>query len=229
MADNEVILTEKQIRRRQRSKEYREKNRERIKAQRHEYYLKNREAIIKRNREYEERMGPEYKEKRRSRHREQWPQRSEAHKEYYREHKETYQERSRKYYHEHRDKLALINEEYRQKHHDEIIAKQRQRSAVRKTAKNMCPAFRFLEHLRLKHSEVYVTKYKPTSDLAHKAGKTCIAIQNGDYTLCPICKDCTKSEKQMKCECPMPNVFDFDGAVSAIRAYAADISLTHQK
>lgn len=225
MSEETRTLTRKQIRQR----EYRAKNRERIKAQRHEYYLRNREEIIRKNREYVLAHSEEVLEKMRERARQNWPKRSEKRKLYYQENIEKFHAKGRAYYQKNKDKLSAYNDAYRLEHRDEIVAKQRERKANRDIAKQMCPAFKFLEHMRVKHKEEYLAKYKPGSDLAHKARKTCVALQNGDYTMCPICNDCAMSSNQMEKVCPMPRVFEFENAAREIRVYVADIMLDRKK
>lgn len=202
---------------------------EQIRAKRHEYYLRNREYIIQKSREYYQACGEEIREKMRVRMRETWPQRKPGRKKYYMEHRERITARGRKYYAENREKMLEYNKAYINENHEEILTKQRARAAVRKNGYKMCPAFLFLNNLRLRHIEVFTTKFKPNTDLTHKAVKGCAALQTGDYTMCPICSDCTMSDKKMSAVCPMPHVFEFENAVSGIRQYAADIVMKHQK
>ena len=202
---------------------------ERIRAQRHEYYLRNRERIIQKNREYYQACGDEIREKMRARMRKTWPQRKAGRRQYYLDNIEHLKQRGRQYYQDNQEKMLEYNRAYFYEHHDEILEKQRSRAAVRKNGYKMCPAFKFLNKLRLQHMDVFTTKFKPNTDLTHKAVKGCAALQTGDYTMCPICSDCTMSGKKMSAVCPMPHVFEFENAVSGIRQYAADIVMKNQK
>ena len=200
--------------RRQRGRERYAKNREQRKQAAREYYAKNVDVLREKNRvrayesreKYKDRI-QEYllktKDKRRAQHRE--------------------------YYLEHKEKIDAQVREYRETHYDEIVAKRNQAKTELLNARQVCPAFMFVDRIRLTDTELYKTKYKIYSNLPHKAAKKCVAIQNNDYTLCPICNNCTMSEKQMKCVCSMPHVFEFENAASEIRKHAADIVMANQK
>lgn len=207
----------------ERDKQYREKNKEKIRAQRHEYYLRKRDEIIQKNREYAAAHADEV----RARARKNWSKRSDAHKQWYQENKEELNARNLKRYYDNKEQYSLYARQYREKNREAIAEKREYARVARVNARRMCPAFQFVDKIRLANIELYVTKYKPQSNLAHVA--KCNAIQSGDYTRCPICKDCTMSEKQMARACPMPHVFEFENAVSEIRLRAADIVMAYQK
>lgn len=211
----------------ERDKQYREENKERIRAQRHEYYMRNREQIIQKNREYFLSRGDEIREKMRERARKNWSKRSAAHKQWYQENKEQISARNRQRYHDNKEEYNLQARIYREKNREIIAEKREVARMARVAARKMCPAFQFVDKIRLANKELYVTKYRPESNLAHRA--KCPAIVAGDYSMCPICKDCSMSGKQMEKLCPMPHVFEFENAVAAIREYAADIVMANQK
>lgn len=200
--------------RRQRGRERYQRQREERLKYAHEYYVKNSDTLREKNRV------------RAHESREKYKTRIQA---YLEKTKEKRSARSREYYHKHKERLSARVKEYHIEHHDEIMAKKAQAKTELNNARQMCPAFKFVDKIRLADPALYTTKYRIGSNLAHKAAKKCAAIVNGDYTLCPICSDCTMSENQMKCACPMPKVFEFDGAVTAIRTHAVDIVMANQK
>ena len=200
--------------RRQRGRERYARNREAWKQAAHEYYMRNIDVL---------------REKARVRARENYDKYEDTRKAYYEANKDKRQTQSRLYYQENKEKMKDYAVAYRKENHERLQNMRAQANVELHNARKMCPAFRFVDKIRLANIELYKTKYRPCSNLAHKAAKQCAAIVAGDYTLCPICNDCTMSEKQMRCVCPMPSVFEFDGAVSAIRAHAADIVMTNQK
>ena len=190
-----------------------------------ERYARDREARKQAVREYYERNKETLREKRRKNHAKYAKKR----KEYYEAHKEKKLERSRAYYYEHKEEMAAYAASYREEHRERLTTMRHQAKSELYNARNMCPAFKFVDKIRLANIELYTTKYRPGSNLAHKAAKQCPAIISGDYTQCPICKDCSQSGTEMARKCPMPHVFEFENAVSEIRSHAADIVLSNQK
>ena len=188
-----------------------------------ERYAKNREARKQAAREYYARNVDTLREKNRMRARESREKYKDKIQEYCLKNKDRINARCRAYYHEHKESFK----QYYDEHRDELRAQSIQAKLERKNARVMCPAFKFVDKIRLKNIELYTTKYKPNSNLAHRA--KCPAIIAGDYSLCPICKDCSMSGKQMACKCPMPHVFEFENAVATIREHAADIVMANQK
>ena len=194
-----------------------------------ERYARNREAWKQSVREYYERNKETLREKGRVRARENYDKYAETRKEYYLANKDKRLERSRAYYLEHKEEMAAYAIAYREENYDKIQAQRAQAKAEVHNARKMCPAFRFVDGIRLADKALYTTKYRPNSNLAHKAAKQCPAIVSGDYTQCPICNDCSQSGKEMACKCPMPHVFEFKNAVYEIRSHAADIVMSNQK
>ena len=188
-----------------------------------ERYAKNCEARKQAAREYYARNVDTLREKNRMRARESREKYKDRIQEYCLKNKDRINARCRAYYHEHKESFK----QYYAEHRDELRAQSIQAKLERKNARVMCPAFKFVDKIRLKNIELYTTKYKPNSNLAHRA--KCPAIIAGDYSMCPICKDCSMSGKQMACKCPMPHVFEFENAVSEIRINAADIVMANQK
>ncbi len=200
--------------RRQRGRERYQRQREERLKYAHEYYMKNIDEMREKNRVRAHESRDKYKARIQA---------------YLEKNKETRNAKCRAYYHEHKDRLAARVKEYHIEHHDEIALKRAQAKAELRNARQMCPAFKFVDKIRLANPELYMTKYRIGSNLAHKAAKTCVAIVAGDYTLCPICNDCAMSSNQMEKVCPMPRVFEFENAACEIRVYVADIMLGRTK
>ncbi len=188
-----------------------------------ERYAKNREARQQAAREYYARNVDTLREKNRMHARESREKYKDRIQEYCLKNKDRINARCRAYYHEHKESFK----QYYTEHRDELRAQSIQAKQERKNARVMCPAFKFVDKIRLKNIELYTTKYKPNANLAHRA--KCPAIIAGDYSMCPICKDCSMSGKQMACKCPMPHVFEFENAAATIREHAADIVMANQK
>lgn len=200
--------------RRQRGRERYAKNREKRQQQAREYYALNAEKLREKQRVYARENRAKYRERERK---------------YYLKRKEDVAARSRAYYMEHKEELNARIKQYHIEHYEELYAKRIQAKTELHNARQMCPAFKFIDKIRLVNPELYTTKYRIGSNLAHKAAKRCAAIVAGDYTLCPICNNCTISGTEMKSKCPMPSAFEFDGAISTIREHAADIVMANQK
>jgi hypothetical protein len=227
-----VSAEEKKARKSARSKQYRIENRERISAQRHEYYLQHSDKIKARVKKYYENMTDEQREQRKQkraeyleRNPELKQQRSEQHRNYYQQNREYYTARQRKYYSEHREEIRVYVNEYIIKNADKIREQRAQYKLLRKHALKMCPAFKFAEYIRLKHNDVFLTKYKRYTKLANTASKQCQAIQCGDYKKCSLCTKSNMTDQEMAQCCPMPRVFEFDDAFERIRFYASGILL----
>lgn len=255
-------LTPAQLKERERRRLYREKNREKIAAQKREYYLRNIDKFKQRAREQMATMTPEERgvkdAKYRAKKREQIRARKRQH---YVAHADAYKERAKRYYHsltaeqkldlgrarkpsrkawrdrnrkhladkrqqyyaENKERLKTLVRRY-YKEHVEILTEKRAVAYTEKVnARQMCPAFRFVEYLRLKENARFVVVYKPHTNLAHLAAKTCTAIQQADYKLCPICRNVRIAGDKMVATCPMPHVFEFDDAVQQIRKFAKQI------
>lgn len=188
-----------------------------------ERYAKNREARKQATRDYYARNVDTLREKNRIRARESREKYKDKIQEYCLKNKDKMNARSRAYYYDHKEAF----QQYYTEHRDELLAQRAQAKSERRNARVMCPAFKFIDEIRLKNIDLYTTKYRPNSNLAHRA--KCPAIIAGDYSLCPICKDCSVSGKQMERLCSMPHVFEFENAVTTIRERAADIVMANQK
>ena len=189
--------------RRQRGRERYAKNREARQQAAREYYARNVDTLREKNRMRARESREKYKEKRSA--------------------------KSREYYLTHKEELSARIKEYHIAHQDEIKAKKAQAKTEMLNARVMCPAFKFVDKIRLADPALYTTKYRINSNLPHKAAKKCAAIVAGDYSMCPICCDCSMMETQMKKACPMPHVFEFENAVATIREHAANIVMANQK
>lgn len=190
-----------------------------------ERYAKNREARQQAAREYYAHNVDTLREKNRMRARESREKYKDKIQEYRLKNKDRINARCRAYYHEHKESFK----QYYTEHRDELRAQSIQAKLERKNACVMCPAFKFVDKIRLADPALYTTKYRINSNLPHKAAKKCAAIVAGDYSMCPICCDCSMTETQMKKACPMPHVFEFENAAATIREHAANIVMANQK
>lgn len=194
-----------------------------------ERYAKNREARQQAAREYYARNADTLREKNRMRARESREKYKERIQAYLEKNKEKRSAKSREYYLTHKEEMSAYIKEYHIAHQDEIKARKAQAKTEMLNARQMCPAFKFVDKIRLADPALYTTKYRINSNLPHKAAKKCAAIVAGDYSMCPICCDCSMTETQLKKACPMPHVFEFENAAATIREHAANIVMANQK
>lgn len=201
---------------------YRQKNRDDIRERRRKYYAENAEACKARSRRYYARLSPEQKKanaKAKRASAQAWVDRN----------VEKVRATRHRYYLGNRAKKLEYAVKYHEEHADELCVKSANAQRKKTDARKMCPAFMFTEYLRLKEKARFVAVYLPHTNLAHKAAKTCVAIQQADYSLCPICRTPRMHNATMKSVCPMPHVFEFDDAVQQIRKFAKQIVAEKQK
>ena len=117
-----------------------------------------------------------------------------------------------------RDKIAKYQKQYCEKNHDKMLKYQQVYKERKEMAKSVCPAFLFLDSLKKENIVVYLTLHKKHSDIIGKAVKSCTALQNMDFTLCPLFKS-VDSEQYMKESCPMPNAFVLPQSFDIIRNF----------
>lgn len=159
----------------------------------------------------------------------------------YAENPETFSARLHTYYVTHTEKCLARDRKYRQENHEHILRRNRayriahpdsnkenyQRIKARKElAKTMCPVFMYICELRATNLEKYLTKYKKVQDIPGQAIRAgCDALALADNALCPI----LTGGVSQRTKCPMQLAFEFRGAVTSIREYAADIVMANQK
>ena len=221
-------------------KQYREKNRDKIVKYQKQYNEVNRDKITKYQKQYQEKNRNKiagYQKQYREENRDKI---TEYQKQYYKENRDKLTKRKKQYREKNRDKKLLE----RQKKHDEKLHKkflefqkknndrplkvaERQeknrdkmlkRKERKEMAKSVCPAFLFLDSLKKENIVVYLTLHKKHSDIIGKAVKSCTALQNMDFTLCPLFKS-VDSEQYMKESCPMPNAFVLPQSFDIIRNF----------
>ncbi|MBQ2859233.1 MAG: hypothetical protein IJE82_02625 [Alphaproteobacteria bacterium] len=255
-------LTPAQLKERERRRLYREKNREKIAAQKREYYLRNIDKYKQRAREQMATMTPEERGVKDAKYREKKREQIRARKrQYYVAHADAYKERAKRYYHsltaeqkmdlaharrpsrkawrernrehladkrqqyyaENKERLKTVARQYYEEHVEVLSEKRAVAHTEKVSARQMCPAFRFVEYLRLKNNARFVVVYKPHTNLAHLAANTCTASQQADDKVCPICRNVRIGGDKMGAACAMPRVFEFDDAVQQIRKFAKQI------
>jgi len=137
--------------------------------------------------------------------------------------------KSSDYYKQNREKCLEYRTKYYEMHAESLRNTQVENRRKKAVVREMCPAFRFTEYLRLEENARFVTIYRPNTNLAHKASKVCVAIQCEDYSLCPICNSSRISSEKMVATCPMPHVFEFKDAIAEIRKFAKQIVAENQR
>ena len=201
---------------------YRQKNRDDIRERKRKYYLENKEACKARSKRYYDGLTPQQKKERAN-------AKKASCKAWRDKNRDQLADKRRRYYAAHAEQLNDYAKRYYEQNATEMLAKQFAARAEKITARRMCPAFMFTEYLRLKEKARFVAVYKPKTNLAHLAAKTCGAIQNSDYSLCPICSNPRIARDKMMATCPMPHVFEFDDAIAQIRKFAKQIVAEKQK
>lgn len=201
---------------------YRAKKREYIQARKRQYYVAHADAYKERAKRYYHSLTAEQRTelgRARKPSRKAWRDRNREH----------LADKRQQYYVENKERLKTVVRRY-YKEHVEILTEKRAVAHTEKVnARQMCPAFRFVEYLRLKDNARFVVVYKPHTNLAHLSAKTCAAIQQADYKLCPICRNVRIGGDKMVAVCAMPRVFEFDDAVQQIRKFAKQIVAEHKK
>ena len=221
-------------------KQYREENRDKIVKYQKQYNEVNRDKITKYQKQYQEKNRNKIAGYQKQYRKENRDKITEYQKQYYKENRDKLTKRKKQYREKNRDKKLLE----RQKKHDEKLHKkflefqkknndrplkvaERQeknrdkmlkRKERKEMAKSVCPAFLFLDSLKKENIVVYLTLHKKHSDIIGKAVKSCTALQNMDFTLCPFFKS-VDSEQYMKESCPMPNAFVLPQSFDIIRNF----------
>lgn len=133
----ELSNEERRPRRAEYMREYRQRNKEAIKAQRHAYYELNKEEIKAKTRKYQELN------------------------------KEAVAAQHRKYREENREKFLSANQRYYERHKDEINARKRENRALRKDIELRRSPFYELFGTRRKvnQEEIVITQQTPFSSL----------------------------------------------------------------
>ncbi len=195
-------------------KQYYEENRDKILEYTKQYYEKNRDKIAKHQKQYYEENRDkilEYREQSRDKI-------AEYKKQYYKENRDKIAEYQKQYQEKNRNKIAGYQKQYREENHDKMLKYQQMYKERKEMAKSVCPAFLFLDSLKKENIVVYLTLHKKHSDIIGKAVKSCRALQNMDFTLCPLFKS-VDSEQYMKESCPMPNAFVLPQSFDIIRNF----------
>lgn len=153
----------------------------------------------------------------------------ETHREYMCQyHREYYRNKGRQarheYYMKNRDKISVINKEKYDPEKQRIQNSMNyQRYTQQKArAQEMCPAFMFLTQLRSASYQLYLTQYQPRENIVNKAWKTCGALNENNWRLCPLVNG-DLQDATVRAQCPMPRVFEFDMAVSKIQEFIAQL------
>lgn len=110
-------------------------------------------------------------------------------------------EHRKKYQKAYRDSHKDTAEAYRKEYYN-------QTKGLNEIAKKTCPAFWFLLSVREKNLNEYLKCYRPGQNIVRIGRKLCEAAKTGDSSKCPFCN----SENTNNANCPMPHVFEFDGA-----------------
>lgn len=234
---DDIFLTEKQLKARERYRQYYHQHREEISERRKQQYEKHRKEISERRKQryaanpekYKERVRKYYacldSEQKKGYH----ESRKEARDAWNKKNRVIICKKSSDYYKQNREKCLEYGTKYYEAHAESLRNMQVENRRKKAVAREMCPAFRFTEYLRLEENARFVTIYRPNTNLAHKASKVCAAIQYGDYSLCPICNNTRIASGKMGVACPMPNVFEFKDAIAEIRKFAKQIVAENQR
>lgn len=106
--------------RRERGREYNQKNRERIREHRREYYQKNREKIFKQRREYDQKNREKISERKREYEQKNREKIFKRRREYRQRNRENISEHKREYYQKNREKIREQTREHYQKNRERM-------------------------------------------------------------------------------------------------------------
>lgn len=239
-----AIKTERD-KQREREQRYYAKYREKLILKKRQYWQSHKDILLKRKKEryhankeyfheYSSVLYHKHKEARRQ-HKAEYRQKNREkllvqQRQYYAEHKEDSRERKKKYYKENRIKLLQKKKQYDIEHSTEIkqyyeTNKQRilltseqarkKRRQYAKMARNVCAVYLFLMNLKKRDMEQYSKLYRTYQEPVSGMMKTCVALQNMDFSLCPLTKNLYTNYKQCAC----PKVFKIQGAIAEIQKY----------
>ena len=187
-------------------KQYREVNHDKIVEREKQYREQNHDKIVNWRKQYQEKNRDKIAEQRKKNRDKKLLERQKKHDEKLHKKFLEFQKKNN----DRPLKVAARQEKNRDK-----MLKRKERKEM---AKSVCPAFLFLDSLKKENIVVYLTLHKKHSDIIGKAIKSCTALQNMDFTLCPLFKS-VDSEQYMKESCPMPNAFVLPQSFDIIRNF----------
>lgn len=197
-----------------------ESAKQRKKRQRHEHYQKNKEYIQQKEREYRLKNNEKIRKRQREYHQKNKEHLKQYGHEYYQKNKERIKQNAKEYY--------LKNKNYSKEYYDvhkEGILKQFKESRIliqetRKAAKIMCAAYVFLSNFRKTNKTEYKELYPRYQDPLRHMLKTCIALQNKDVNMCPLCKKKCQNTLEQSCN---QKILSLPGALKKIKTIAKDL------
>ena len=114
-----------------------------------------------------------------------------------------------------REHFLAINRKCYAAHSKEYAAKSymavKRRRERAKAARNVCAVAVFLEQLKRNNEEQYLKLYGKYQDPVTNMTKVCTALQNMDFSLCPIANRVVLDETSQE-QCGCPAVFQIPGA-----------------
>ena len=206
--------------RRKTKREYYSRNKEYISKLKHEHYLRNKEQIKQRSKEYYANNKDRIKEYYAT-HKEH---RQKIKHDNYVKNKEYYNQRSKSYYEANKEKQSQYLKEYYIAHRDkqlQYLKKYYEEAKQNKiTAQKICAAYIFLMKIKKENKEKYLKLYKKYQDPLRHMMKTCVALQNKDITMCPLCNK--KCENTLERNCNQ-KVLSLPNAISELQTIAKDL------
>ena len=199
-------------------KQYCEINRDKIAKHKKQYYEENRDKIVEQKKRYRKKNHDKILEHQKQYYEENRDKIAKYQKQYREQNRDKIAKHQKQYREQNRDKIAKYQKQYCEKNHDKMLKYQQMYKERKEMAKSVCPAFLFLDSLKKENIVVYLTLHKKRSDIIGKAIKSCTALQNMDFTLCPLFKS-VDSEQYMKESCPMPNAFVLPQSFDIIRNF----------
>ena len=191
-------------------KQYREVNHDKIVEREKQYREQNHDKIVNWRKQYQEKNRDKIAEQRKKNRDKKLLERQ-------KKHDEKLHKKFLEFQKKNNDRPLKVAER-QEKNRDKMLKYQQVYKERKEMAKSVCPAFLFLDSLKKENIVVYLTLHKKHSDIIGKAVKSCTALQNMDFTLCPLFKS-VDSEQYMKESCPMPNAFVLPQSFDIIRNF----------
>ena len=202
----------------QRDKKYYEKNKEKLRELSKKYYEETKEQYLARRKRYYETHREQCKQYCREYYqvnKERWKKYRES------QSKENTRDTKHKHYEKNKEKYQRQHKENYEKNKEKYLAQQKKHREKLKQkaqeAQTMCAAYVFLTELRKTNRELYLTLYTAQSNPLISMLKTCVALQNMDINMCPLCNKNCGNDLQESCN---QKLLSIPNSVSEIKMIA---------
>ena len=202
-------------------KQYRETHREHLKELLHNSYVKNKEKNKKT-------QSPEKRERNKllvkKWHAEHAEEMREYQKQYRKNNAVAISESKKKCFNKKKEHYIQKKKEYAQKNKEKLNAKQKAyhdsiKSKI-ESAKTICAMYVFLSDLKHNNREQFLKIYRQGQNIFINLAKTCMALQNMDINMCPLCNENCGTTIEQSCNA---DALSLPGAIQQIQTIANNL------